>query len=97
MYSDDLLKRIKQYDNDAVRAESYKKSLLSAKPDFADAIEKWVYGEETDYEFKGISLKYIQEKEHCSYVKALLRMIILTENQELIPGYFSFRPVNKDW
>ena len=97
MYEDDLYKKILQYEKNATFADKYKKKFLSAKPELADVIKKWVYGEKPEFEYKGVSLKMIREKEYCDDMNALFRMIVLMDRPDLFEGYSKFNRVNKDW
>ena len=97
MYFDDLLKKIKTYESNDRRAHNIADLFMSVSPDFADVIEKWVYGKETEYEYKGITLDLICQKESCSYFGALSRMAILLKNDDLANGYLKWVPINYDW
>lgn len=78
-------------------AKNYADSLFNAPIELATIIEFWLAGQELNYEYKGITLSVIQEKEKCSYFRALLRMQILMTNKTLADSYMKWTPSNKDW
>ena len=77
-------------------AANYAKALLNTPVSFISILERWIKGEQPEYEYNGISLSYIQEKEKCSYYNALLRMQIILESPFFAKGYKTWTPVNKD-
>jgi hypothetical protein len=97
MYSDDLFNKVLSYTNDERRARNITNTFMKVNPSFADVIEKWVYGAEPKYEYNGITLDIICQKERCSYFSALFRMAILLDNADLANGYLRWTPVNYDW
>lgn len=92
-----LLSKIEKETNDKSVSENYAQSLSNASSDFVPVIEAWLNGREIDFDFQGISLSMIQNKENCSYLQSLLRMQLLMSNSTLVKGYIKWTPINKDW
>lgn len=96
----DYLKLREKIEKETVNkreAKNYADSLFNAPIELANIVEFWLDGQELDFEYTGITLFAIQEKEKCSYFRALLRMQILMTNKTLADGYMKWTPSNKDW
>jgi len=72
-------------------------SLQKVHPDLQPVVDAWLEGKEEPFEFQGITLEAIKEKESCSHLAAILRMRLLMTSQALVAGYPNWKPVNKDW
>jgi len=81
---------------DMETAETMARQLQNMHPDLMNAVEAWYQGNEMQFETHGVSLSMIREKEHCTHVQALLRMNLLLNRPQLLPGYPSWVPGNKD-
>lgn len=92
-----LEKRIKEETGELTASQNYAKALYNTAPEFKQVVWAWVDGNEKEYSYQGISLSDIQEKEACSYFRALLKMHILLTNPALAKGYKDWTPINKDW
>lgn len=95
----DLKKTINKIDleiHDSKSATNYAKALLNTPEDFKAIIAEWLDGREPEYDYRGITLSMIREKERCSYLYSLLRMQLLLSDPVLAAGYAHWRPVNKD-
>lgn len=91
-----LLKKVEDEIKDKKKATNLAKALFEATADFALVIESWINGQESDYDFQGITLTMIQNKENCSYLRALLRMQLLRSDPTLVIRYRRWKPTNKD-
>lgn len=93
---DELLKKIKLYvKNDSI-AKNYSDVLSCAKPELREAVSKWVYGDDTDFSYSGIDIKFIMSKEHCNVVNAFVRMKILMDSPQKIEAYKNWTPIIMD-
>lgn len=90
-----LQEKIEKEEQDKKICENYMKALNNAPKDFKKVVEYWVAGKEENYVFSEISLNMIQEKENCSYFKALMRMLMLIEEPTLATGYKNWKPTYK--
>lgn len=61
--------------------------LKTYHPDLFPIIEAWLNGEEREFEFRGITLSYIMEKEKTNYFSSLSRMSILLEKPDSVERY----------
>lgn len=77
-------------------AENIARAFENIPEDFRLVVEAWLDGQVKDFEFQGITLAAIQEKEKCSYLQAILRMQTLITTPILASGYLRWFPVNKD-
>lgn len=93
----DLFRKVKSEEKDLTKAQNLAYALFRAPSELKPVIEAWVGGQEPEYSFQGVTLTAIRDKEHCSDLRALLRMQTLMENPELAAGYLHWRPINKDW
>ena len=63
-------------------------ALKNYHPDLFPVIEDWLDDKEIRFEFQGISLSYIKEKEHLNnYFSTLARMSALLKNPDSIEYY----------
>ena len=92
-----LEKKIQNEIHNEEESKNLAKALCDSSSEFQHVVSKWVDGKTDNYDFGGISLEMIQQKEKCSYLRALLRMQILISNPALVAGYKNWTPVNKDW
>lgn len=92
-----LLSKIESETKNESISKNYAQSLSKASLEFIPVIEAWLNGQERDFNFQGITLSTIQNKENCSYLQSLLRMQLLMSNSSLAIGYMRWTPVNKDW
>lgn len=90
-----LQNKINQEIQDEKISENFAESFKNKPDSFSKIVEIWLNGEEKDYEFNGITLAYIQEKEKLTYLEALLRMCILMDNPNLAEGYKQWTPSRK--
>lgn len=72
-------------------------ALCDSPKDFQEIVSNWIEGKTDNYVFEGISLEMIQQKEQCSYLRALLRMQLLINNHRLTARYKLWTPIDKDW
>jgi len=72
-------------------------NLQKVHPDLLSVVDAWLEGKETPFEYQGITLDAIKEKETCSHLAAILRMRLLMNSPALVAGYPNWKPVNKDW
>lgn len=61
--------------------------LKNYHADLFPVIESWVNGEEPEFEFQGITLSKIMEKEKCGYFSALTFMSLLLAGVIAIESY----------
>ena len=61
--------------------------LQTFHPELFPIIEAWLGGEKPEFEFQGITLSYIIEKEKCCYISAVGRMSLLMNNPNKIKFY----------
>ena len=62
-----------------ILSKAIAKQLPKRHPCLFPCIEGWFNDEERDFEHQGITLSYIREKEHCSYIDATVSMSLLLE------------------
>ena len=91
-----LAEKILEQGEEPEIASNCARAFMNSPSSFLGVLEKWVSGEQPDYEYNDISLSFIQEKEKCSYYAALLRMQLLLGSPSLAKGYKKWTPVNKD-
>lgn len=82
---------------DMETASAMAQSLHKVHPDLQPVVDAWLEGKEAPFEFQGITLDAIKEKETCSHLAAILRMRLLMNSPALVAGYPNWKPVNKDW
>lgn len=90
-----LQNKINREFNNKEIAEYLANSFKNKPDSFSKIVEIWLNGEEKDYEFNGITLAYIREKENLTYLDSLLRMCILMDNPNLAEGYKKWTPSYK--
>lgn len=61
--------------------------LKNYHPQLFPIIEAWLAGEEKEFEFQGITLSYIMEKERCSFISSLASMSVLLKYPEDVDFY----------
>jgi hypothetical protein len=61
--------------------------LARIHKDLYPVVEAWLKDEFIGFEFKGVTLDMIMEKEKTPYIGAVLSMGTLLDNQELAEGY----------
>lgn len=91
-----LLSRIRQETEQDNIAQNYANSLIGSPEPLLNVVAAWVDGTESEFEYQGITLSLIRQKEECSYLRALLKMRLLMDSPELAAGYLRWHPVNKD-
>jgi len=77
-----------QYNDLAI--ERRYQSLSYLHPEVLPLVESWLAGEHEDFEFSGISLQEIMEKEHDTYLDALFSMSAFLRNPETVSSYSSY-------
>lgn len=92
-----LLKKVQDEIKDKNVANNLAQEFFNASLELVPVIEDWINGQEIDYNFQGITLEMICNKEKCSYLWALLRMQLLMSNPTLVAEYRQWTPINKDW
>ena len=83
-------------NNDMVTAEKIAQSLEFVHPDLSQVVAAWVLGNELPFEFKGISLDAIRERDKCSFVSAVLTMSFLLKKPQYADGFLTRKMTVED-
>lgn len=70
-------------------AENLASNLLKIRPELHGCLESWLAGNPVPFEFNGISLAQIEEKEKSGYIGALFRMSVLMDDPRGIEAYLN--------
>ena len=65
-------------------------ALNRLHPDVLPLIESWLEGKYENFEYQGISIQEIMEKEQLPYVEAIYSMNTFLFHPELVNGYSSY-------
>lgn len=60
-------------------------NIANLHPDLWPAVTAWLNGEFTEYEFQGITLTQVMNKEKTSYINAIFSMSSLIKHPEDVP------------
>ena len=89
MFDEELVYKrfMEETNNDELDTDRYCRTIKTLHPALNDCILAWLNKVFKDFEFKGVTLKRIMEKEECSYISALYTMSVYIENPELADYY----------
>lgn len=79
----------KEQNIDIVTAESIVKGFEDTPPEFQKVIEAWTNDEKLPYEFKGITLKDIFERDKSTYLSAILTMSFLLKHPKYADDFLN--------
>lgn len=60
------------------------KQISTLQPELWPLVEGWLEGKKLEYEFQGITLQMIKEKERGTYIENVFRMSLLMEDPSRI-------------
>ena len=85
MFDEELVYKrfVEETNNDEWRTDLYCRTIKTLHPALNDCILAWLNKEFKDFEFKGVTLNRIMEKEECSHISAIYAMCVFLENPEL--------------
>ena len=89
MFDEELVYKrfMEETKNDEWRTDLYCETIKTLHPALNDCILAWLNKEFKDFEFKGVTLKRIMEKERRSYISAIYKMSVYIENPILAEDY----------
>jgi hypothetical protein len=73
-----------------IMAGQMAEQLRNVHVDLRPVVSAWAKGEPTNFEFQGITLDTIIEKEHCTYIQAVFSMSTLLTEPEFASVYLDF-------
>ena len=89
MFDEELVYKrfMEETNNDELDTNRYCRTIKKLHPALNDSVQSWLNKEFKDFEFKGITLKRIMEKEERSHINAIYKMSVFLKNPELAEGY----------
>lgn len=72
---------------DKILSRQMAEQLFNYHPDLFPVIEAWLEGDKLEFEFEGVSLAYIMEKERTNYISSLASMSLLLEGLDTPEKY----------